>query len=62
MAQLCVKGDQAEQCVYRTQKLKLSMGLVVCGREAGTEGYQEPCNARSKSYGKEPAERTESHE
>lgn len=38
------------------------MGLAVCGREAGTEGYQEPHNARSKSYGKEPAEGTESHE
>lgn len=38
------------------------MGLAVCGREAGTEGYQKPCNARSKSYGKEPAERTESYE
>lgn len=38
------------------------MGLAVGGREAGTEGYQEPCNAGSESYGKEPAERTESHE
>lgn len=38
------------------------MGLALWGREAGKEGYKEPRNARSKSYGKEPAERTESHE
>lgn len=38
------------------------MGVAVCGREAGTEGSREPPNTRSRSYGQEPAEKTESHE
>lgn len=48
-------------CQCHTQKLKFT-GNYCGGREPEVEGYQEPCNARSKSYGKEPAERTESHE
>lgn len=59
VTQLCGKCDRAELCCQcHTQKLKLSVGLAVCGRKAGTADYQEPPNARPKSYGEVPAERT----